>query len=64
MIWQATHGWPQLAMASALHQQNNSAGNYLGGLPAQLVTGPPARRPLGLTFMQVSGGGGGIEPDE
>lgn len=22
LIWQATHGWPQLAMASALHQQN------------------------------------------
>ncbi len=37
LIWQATHGWPQLAMASALHQQNNSAGDYLGGLPAQLV---------------------------
>jgi 4-amino-4-deoxy-L-arabinose transferase-like glycosyltransferase len=37
LIWQATHGWPQLAMASALHQQNNSAGDYLGGLPAQLL---------------------------
>jgi 4-amino-4-deoxy-L-arabinose transferase-like glycosyltransferase len=37
VIWQATHGWPQLAMASALHQQNISAADYLGGLPAQLV---------------------------
>jgi hypothetical protein len=37
VIWQATHGWPQLAMASALHQQNTSAGSYAGGLPAQLV---------------------------
>ena len=37
LIWQATHGWPQLAMASALHQQNTSAADYLGGLPAQLV---------------------------
>ena len=37
LIWQATHGWPQLAMASALHQQNNSTGDYLGGLPAQLL---------------------------
>ena len=37
LIWQATHGWPQLAMASALHQQNISAADYLGGLPAQLV---------------------------
>jgi 4-amino-4-deoxy-L-arabinose transferase-like glycosyltransferase len=37
LIWQATHGWPQLAMASALHQQNSSAADYAGGLPAQLV---------------------------
>ena len=28
VIWQATHGWPQLAMASALHQNNNSLGDY------------------------------------
>jgi hypothetical protein len=37
LIWQATHGWPQLAMASALHQQNTSPGNYAGGLPAQFL---------------------------
>jgi 4-amino-4-deoxy-L-arabinose transferase-like glycosyltransferase len=37
LIWQATHGWPQLAMASALHQQNTSPTDYLGGPPAQLV---------------------------
>jgi hypothetical protein len=37
VIWQATHGWPQLAMASALHQQNSSPADYAGGLPAQLV---------------------------
>jgi 4-amino-4-deoxy-L-arabinose transferase-like glycosyltransferase len=37
VIWQATHGWPQLAMASALHQQNSTAADYIGGLPAQLV---------------------------
>src|SRR5215831_11018315 len=35
VIWQATHGWPQLAMASALHQQNISLADYLGGLPGQ-----------------------------
>src|SRR5712691_6989835 len=23
VIWQATHGWPQLAMAAALHQENS-----------------------------------------
>jgi hypothetical protein len=37
LIWQATHGWPQLAMSAALHQQNTSAGNYVGALPGQLV---------------------------
>ena len=37
VIWQATHGWPQLAMASALHRQNSSMPSYLGGLPAQLT---------------------------
>ena len=48
LIWQATHGWPQLAMASALHQQNTSPGRlrrpgcrpsslYLGLLVAPLV---------------------------
>ena len=37
LIWQATHGWPQLAMASALHQQYTTLADYLGGVPAQLV---------------------------
>jgi 4-amino-4-deoxy-L-arabinose transferase-like glycosyltransferase len=37
LAWQATHGWPQLAMASALHQQNNSPADYASGLPAQFV---------------------------
>ena len=36
VVWQATHGWPQLSMASALHHQNSTAANYIGGLPAQL----------------------------
>jgi hypothetical protein len=37
LIWQATHGWPQLAMSAALHQQNTSPGDYAGALPAQLL---------------------------
>jgi hypothetical protein len=37
VIWQATHGWPQLAMSSALHQENNSAADYASGLPAQIL---------------------------
>ena len=37
LIWQATHGWPQLAMSAALHQQNTSPGNYAGALPGQFL---------------------------
>jgi Dolichyl-phosphate-mannose-protein mannosyltransferase len=37
LVWQSANGWPQLTMASALHQQNTSAADYIGGLPAQLV---------------------------
>ena len=36
LIWQATHGWPQLAMAAALHQDNTTPADYIAGLPAQL----------------------------
>jgi hypothetical protein len=37
LAWQFANGWPQLTMASALHQQNISAADYIGGLPAQLI---------------------------
>jgi hypothetical protein len=37
VVWQATHNWPQLSMASALHQENSTAADYIGGLPDQLV---------------------------
>jgi hypothetical protein len=37
LAWQAANGWPQLTMASALHQQNTSAADYIVGLPGQLV---------------------------
>ncbi|HEY6316159.1 MAG TPA: glycosyltransferase family 39 protein [Streptosporangiaceae bacterium] len=37
LAWQAANGWPQLTMASALHQQNTSTADYTSGLPAQLA---------------------------
>jgi hypothetical protein len=37
VIWEATHGWPQLAMSAALHHENTSPADYAGGLPGQLV---------------------------
>jgi 4-amino-4-deoxy-L-arabinose transferase-like glycosyltransferase len=37
LAWQFANGWPQLTMAYALHQQNTSAADYTGGLPAQLL---------------------------
>jgi 4-amino-4-deoxy-L-arabinose transferase-like glycosyltransferase len=39
VVWQATHGWPQSAMAASLHRENTSLAAYLGGLPAQIVYG-------------------------
>ncbi|MEU4335465.1 glycosyltransferase family 39 protein [Micromonospora lupini] len=39
VAWQATHGWPQFAMAASLHRQNTSLDAYLSGLPAQIVYG-------------------------
>jgi 4-amino-4-deoxy-L-arabinose transferase-like glycosyltransferase len=35
--WQATHGWPQLAMSAALHRENTSPADYAGALPAEFV---------------------------
>jgi hypothetical protein len=46
LIWLASHGWPQLAMASALHHENNSVGDYIGGLPGQVLY-------LGLLIVPV-----------
>jgi 4-amino-4-deoxy-L-arabinose transferase-like glycosyltransferase len=37
LAWQFANGWPQLTMANALHHQNTSAGDYIGGLPGQLL---------------------------
>ena len=37
VIWLATHGWPQLAMASALHRENSSPADYAAGVPGQLL---------------------------
>ena len=38
LAWQASNGWPQLAMAAALRHENSSAGDYAAGLPAQLLS--------------------------
>jgi 4-amino-4-deoxy-L-arabinose transferase-like glycosyltransferase len=37
LIWQVTHGWPQLAMSSALHEENSSGASYAGAVPAQFI---------------------------
>ena len=37
VIWQATHGWPELAMASALHQLNAGRAAYLTAVPIQVA---------------------------
>jgi 4-amino-4-deoxy-L-arabinose transferase-like glycosyltransferase len=37
LLWLATHGWPELTMASSLHQGNNAASDYIAGLPVMLA---------------------------
>jgi hypothetical protein len=37
VIWQATHGWPEVAMASSLHQDNSSPAALAAGLPLQVL---------------------------
>ncbi len=37
VIWQATHGWPQLAMSAALHRENTSPGDYAAAVPGEIV---------------------------
>jgi hypothetical protein len=39
LVWQFANGLPQATMASALHQNNISAADYLTGLPLQLTAG-------------------------
>ena len=53
VAWQATHGWPQLTMASALHQQNSTAGNYISGLPVQALALGVLAFPLGVAGFVV-----------
>jgi hypothetical protein len=53
VVWQATHGWPQLSMAAALHQQNSTAGNYISGLPAQLLALGLLAFPFGVVGFVV-----------
>jgi hypothetical protein len=37
LAWQGAHGWPQLAMSSALRRDNSSTSDYAAALPIQLV---------------------------
>ncbi len=37
VAWQATHGWPQLAMSAALHRENTSPSDYAAGLPGEII---------------------------
>jgi hypothetical protein len=51
LVWQFANGWPQLTMASALHQQNTSTADYIGGLPGQLVYAGLLGIPLAIAGM-------------
>lgn len=52
LIWQATHGWPEQAVSSALHAEHSTGSDYLTVLPAQfLYLGLPAV-PLALVGLR------------
>jgi hypothetical protein len=53
VVWQATHSWPELSMASVLHQENSTAANYIGGLPDQLVAVGVLAFPLAVAGFVV-----------
>ncbi len=46
LVWQFANGWPQLTMASALHNQNTSVADYIVGLPGELLYAGPIGIPL------------------
>ncbi len=46
IAWQAMNGWPQLTMASVLHQENNTLPDYLGGPLAVVDYAGPLLIPL------------------
>jgi len=51
LVWQFANGWPQLTMANALHQQNTSAADYIGGLPGQLLYAGTLGVPLVIAWF-------------
>jgi hypothetical protein len=53
VIWQATHGWPERTMSSVLHQENSTAGNYIAGLPVQVLAFGLLAFPLGVAGFFV-----------
>jgi 4-amino-4-deoxy-L-arabinose transferase-like glycosyltransferase len=51
VVWQATHGWPEVAMSSALHQSNSSTSDYIAGVPLQLLFAGLFGIPLFITGL-------------
>jgi hypothetical protein len=49
--WQATHGWPEVAMSSALHQSSTSVSDYIAGVPLQLLFAGLFGIPLFITGL-------------
>jgi hypothetical protein len=56
LVWQFASGWPQLTMASALHQQNTSTADYAGGLPLQLAAVGLLGIPLVIAYRDLRPG--------
>jgi hypothetical protein len=52
LVWQATHGWPELTMSRSLRREHSAGGDYLGVLPAQLVYVGLAAVPLAVVGVR------------
>jgi Dolichyl-phosphate-mannose-protein mannosyltransferase len=51
LIWQASHGWPALAMSRALHAEHSGLSDYLTVIPAQFVYAGVLLAPLWVTGL-------------
>ena len=52
LVWQATHGWPELAMSQSLRREHSTGSDYATVLPAQFVYVGVAAAPLAIVGVR------------
>ena len=53
LVWNATHGWPAVAMLQSLHQENSTLGASIGFIPSQLLVVGPFLAPVWLAGLRT-----------